>query len=120
MPHALNDPQHPGYILIKLTQKLENLHESMEFQLTNPSSDQTLVAVYESTCVELYELLRDKYHIEEAFFEYSLFDEEFQPILAAAVQAQNKGFDLLARYWTPERSAEWFEGECETLTKEEF
>ena len=120
MPYTLSDPQHPGYTLIKLTQKLENLHESMEFQLAAPNPDQALVAVYDSACVELYELLRDKYHIEEAFFELSLFSEEFQPILAAAIKAQDIGFDLLARYWTPEQSAEWFEKECEALIKEEF
>ena len=77
MPYTLSNPEHPGHALIKLTQKLENLHEPMEFQLTASVPDKTLVTVYESTCWELYELLRDKCHFEEGFFSFDLFSEEF-------------------------------------------
>ena len=113
MRHELDNPNHPGHDLARLTLSLNNLHDlaerfvSLESSAQSPSElESKAFFAYESTCWELYELLRDKYHIEEAFFELSLFPEEFQPILAAAIKAQDRASYLIAEYWTPERAGE--------------
>ena len=125
MRHVLDTPNHPGHGLARLTLSLNNLHDLAERFVSSESSAQSpseleskAFFAYESTCWELYELLRDKYHIEEAFFELSLFSEEFQPVLAAAIKAQNIASYLIAEYWTPERSAKRFEDECKALVEE--
>ena len=130
--HALDNPNHPGHDLARLTLSLSNLHDFAERFVSVQSSaqfpselDSKAFSAYESTCWELYELLRDQYHIEEGFFAFDLFPEDFQPILKAAIEAQDRASFLLAEYWTPERageaqerSAERFEEECEAVVEE--
>lgn len=114
-------PNHPGHELARLTLSLNNLYDLAERFVSSESPSELesqAFSAYETTCWKLYKLLRDKYHIEEAFFELSLFPEEFQPILAAAIKAQDRASYLLAEYWTPERSAERFEQECKALVEE--
>lgn len=119
--HALDNPNHPGHELARLALSLNNLHDLAErfVSLESPSElESQAFSAYETICWELYEILHDKYHFEEGFFEYALFPEDFQSILRAAIKAQDRASYLLAEYWTPERSAERFEQECKALVEE--